>query len=243
MNAAKKLVTFVKKETVLCIAGLLAVVSMFIIHPSADYFGYIDYRVLALLFCFMAVVAGFRSVGLFEWLIKKMLCYVKNARQLELVLVLGCFFASMWITNDVALLTFVPFAVAVLQAAGLTENLIFVIVMQTIAANLGSMCTPIGNPQNLYLYSLSGSPVTAFLKLMFPVTAVSLGLLLVTSLCIPKREIKVRRRELFWNRERQTEKRQAGLYQTERCQVRKYRIKRKWSGKMQKMRKYGCVDI
>ena len=132
MNAAKKLVTFVKKETVLCIAGLLAVVSMFIIHPSADYFGYIDYRVLALLFCFMAVVAGFRSVGLFEWLIKKMLCYVKNARQLELVLVLGCFFASMWITNDVALLTFVPFAVAVLQAAGLTENLIFVIVMQTI---------------------------------------------------------------------------------------------------------------
>ena len=190
MNAAKKLVTFVKKETVLCIAGLLAVVSMFIIHPSADYFGYIDYRVLALLFCFMAVVAGFRSVGLFEWLIKKMLCYVKNARQLELVLVLGCFFASMWITNDVALLTFVPFAVAVLQAAGLTENLIFVIVMQTIAANLGSMCTPIGNPQNLYLYSLSGSPVTAFLKLMFPVTAVSLGLLLVTSLCIPKREIK-----------------------------------------------------
>ena len=168
MNAAKKLVTFVKKETVLCIAGLLAVVSMFIIHPSADYFGYIDYRVLALLFCFMAVVAGFRSVGLFEWLIKKMLCYVKNARQLELVLVLGCFFASMWITNDVALLTFVPFA-----------------------ANLGSMCTPIGNPQNLYLYSLSGSPVTAFLKLMFPVTAVSLGLLLVTSLCIPKREIKV----------------------------------------------------
>ena len=122
MNAAKKLVTFVKKETVLCIAGLLAVVSMFIIHPSADYFGYIDYRVLALLFCFMAVVAGFRSVGLFEWLIKKMLCYVKNARQLELVLVLGCFFASMWITNDVALLTFVPFAVAVLQAAGLTED-------------------------------------------------------------------------------------------------------------------------
>ena len=184
MNGVKTFVTFVKKETAFCIAGLLAVVSMFFTPPSADYFYYIDYRVLSLLFCFMAVVAGFRSVGLFEWLIKKMLCYVKNARQLELVLVLSCFFASMWITNDVALLTFVPFAVAVLQATGLSENLIFVIVMQTIAANLG-------NPQNLYLYSLSGSPVTAFLKLMFPVTAVSLGLLLVTSLCIPKREIKV----------------------------------------------------
>ena len=125
-----------KKKTAFCIAGLLAVVSMFFTPPSADYFYYIDYRVLSLLFCFMAVVAGFRSVGLFEWLIKKMLCYVKNARQLELVLVLSCFFASMWITNDVALLTFVPFAVAVLQATGLSENLIFVIVMQTIAANL-----------------------------------------------------------------------------------------------------------
>lgn len=191
MNGVKTFVTFVKKETAFCIAGLLAVVSMFFTPPSADYFYYIDYRVLSLLFCFMAVVAGFRSVGLFEWLIKKMLCYVKNARQLELVLVLSCFFASMWITNDVALLTFVPFAVAVLQATGLSENLIFVIVMQTIAANLGSMCTPIGNPQNLYLYSLSGSSVMQFLKLMLPVTAVSLGLLLLTSLCIPKKEIKV----------------------------------------------------
>ena len=91
MNGVKTFVTFVKKETAFCIAGLLAVVSMFFTPPSADYFYYIDYRVLSLLFCFMAVVAGFRSVGLFEWLIKKMLCYVKNARQLELVLVLGCF--------------------------------------------------------------------------------------------------------------------------------------------------------
>lgn len=253
MNAAKKLVTFVKKETVLCIAGLLAVVSMFIIHPSADCFGYIDYRVLALLFCFMAVVAGFRSVGLFEWLIKKMLCYVKNARQLELVLVLGCFFASMWITNDVALLTFVPFAVAVLQAAGLTENLIFVIVMQTIAANLGSMCTPIGNPQNLYLYSLSGGPVTAFLKLMFPVTAVSLGLLLVTSLCIPKREIKVQAERAILE-QRAAGRKAAGRAISDRKAADRGLSDRKMSGvevsdkeemvrENAKDEKYGCVDI
>lgn len=201
MNVVKTFAAFVKKETVFCIAALLAVVSMFFTHPSADYFYYVDYRVLALLFCFMAVVAGFRSVGLFEWVIEKMLCYVKNARQLELVLVLGCFFASMWITNDVALLTFVPFTIAVLGAVDLSENLIFVIVMQTIAANLGSMFTPIGNPQNLYLYSLSGSPVTAFLKLMFPVTAVSLGLLLLTSLCIPKKEIKVQAESGAWGQE------------------------------------------
>ena len=142
-------------------------------------------------------------------------------------MVLSCFFASMWITNDVALLTFVPFTVAVLQAAGLTENLIFVIVMQdTIAANLGSMCTPIGNPQNLYLYSLSGSPVTAFLTLMFPVTAVSLGLLLVTSLCIPKREIKVQaERAILEQGAADREKRQAGLYQTKGSRQRSVRQK------------------
>ena len=193
MNAAKKLVTFVKKETVLCIAGLLAVVSMFIIHPSADCFGYIDYRVLALLFCFMAVVAGFRSVGLFEWLIKKMLCYVKNARQLELVLVLGCFFASMWITNDVALLTFVPFACTILQKCHQERLIVTTFVLQTLAANLGSMLTPVGNPQNLYLYSVSGAGLGEFIGWMAPYTLVSgvLLLLVVFVLSAGKRRISL----------------------------------------------------
>ena len=193
MNAAKKLVTFVKKETVLCIAGLLAVVSMFIIHPSADCFGYIDYRVLALLFCFMAVVAGFRSVGLFEWLIKKMLCYVKNARQLELVLVLGCFFASMWITNDVALLTFVPFACTILQKCHQERLIVTTFVLQTLAANLGSMLTPVGNPQNLYLYSISGAGLGEFIGWMAPYTLVSgvLLLLVVFVLSAGKRRISL----------------------------------------------------
>ena len=193
IHMKEKMIVFVKKETVLCIAGLLAVVSMFIIHPSADYFGYIDYRVLALLFCFMAVVAGFRSVGLFEWLIKKMLCYVKNARQLELVLVLGCFFASMWITNDVALLTFVPFACTILQKCHQERLIVTTFVLQTLAANLGSMLTPVGNPQNLYLYSISGAGLGEFIGWMAPYTLVSgvLLLLVVFVLSAGKRRISL----------------------------------------------------
>lgn len=188
MNAVK---TFIKKEMVLCIASLLAVVSMFFTKPSADYFSYIDYRVLVLLFCFMTVISGFRSIGVFDMIIQKLMSYVKNARQLELVLVLSCFFTSMWITNDVALLTFVPFAIVVLQAVDLTENMIFVITMQTIAANLGSMCTPIGNPQNLYLYSLSGGSFMGFVWLMFPFTVVSLVLIVLTSLLVKPKKTKV----------------------------------------------------
>lgn len=85
----------------------------------------------------------------------------------------------MWITNDVALLTFVPFAILVLEAVGVRDKMIFVITMQTIAANLGSMCTPIGNPQNLYLYSLAGLSVTSFLRLMFPLSAASFLLIVL----------------------------------------------------------------
>lgn len=188
MNAVK---AFVRREVVFCIAGLLAAVSMFFTTPSADYFSYIDYRVLVLLFCFMTVISGFRSIGVFDCVICKLLLYVKNARQLELVLVLSCFFASMWITNDVALLTFVPFAIAVLQAVDLTENMIFIITMQTIAANLGSMCTPIGNPQNLYLYSLTDISFMGFIWHMFPVTLVSLILLVLSSLMVKPQKLKI----------------------------------------------------
>lgn len=174
----KRLLDFFKRESVLCIACLLAIVSMFIVLPDAEYIGYLDYRVLALLFCLMAIMEGFKQTGLFGKLAGALLKKVKDFRQLYLVLVLLCFFSSMWITNDVALLTFVPFAVLVLKLAGLQKAMIPVIVMQTIAANLGSMLTPVGNPQNLYLYSVSGMGLLAFIKVMAPLTIISLLLIL-----------------------------------------------------------------
>lgn len=176
---SKKISAFFKKETVLCIAAVLAVLSTFLVPPSMEYIDYIDFRVLALLFCLMLVVAGLQSIGLFRFLGVRLLSGIKNTRQLCLILVLLCFFSGMLITNDVALITFVPFAVMILTMAEQTQLLIPVVVLQTIAANLGSMLTPIGNPQNLYLYSVFSVPIGAFLRCMLPLTLLSLCLLLV----------------------------------------------------------------
>lgn len=151
-----KVKDFFKKETVCCIAFLLAVVSMFFIPPSVNYFSYIDFRVLALLFSLMAVVRGFSSIGVFTRLGTLLLHKVHSLRTLAALFVFLCFFFSMLITNDVALITFVPFTILVLSMADQRQALIPVIVLETIAANLGSMLTPLGNPQNLYLYTISG---------------------------------------------------------------------------------------
>ena len=135
-------IRFFKKETVLCVAGILAFISAFFVHPSAAYIGYIDFRVLSLLFCLMLVVAGFQSIGLFHFLGSALLTKVRTTRQLILVLSLLCFFSSMFITNDVSLLTFVPFGIMILTMTGQQKLLISTIVLQTIGANLGSMFTP-----------------------------------------------------------------------------------------------------
>ena len=169
----KTLIAYFKKETVLCIAAVLAIASMFLIHPDSQYAGYLDYRVLALLFSLMTIMEGFKQTGFFSQVAQALLSRVRTFRQLYLVLVLLCFFCSMWITNDVALLTFVPFTILVLELAGLQNEMIPVIVLQTIAANLGSMMTPVGNPQNLYLYSISGMGMGTFLSIMGPLTLVS----------------------------------------------------------------------
>ena len=151
----RKMLEFMKKETVLCVALMLAVFSMFLVPPDGIYPEYIDFRTLAILFCLMCVMAGLQKIGVFSWSAQKLLKRVKSCSGLVLTLVLLCFFFSMLITNDVALITFVPFAFIVLRMLGtkMENRLILpVVVLQTIAANLGSMLTPIGNPQNLYLY-------------------------------------------------------------------------------------------
>lgn len=173
----KRIALFLKKETVLTIAMLLALGSMAAVPPDAQYTAYIDYQVLTMLFCLMIVVAGFQSMGLFAYLGGKLIRKTTGCRELSMALVFLCFFSSMVITNDVALLTFVPFAVLILQMTGQEERMIPVIVMQTIAANTGSMFTPIGNPQNLYLYSMTGMGMGEFLATMAPLTATAFCLL------------------------------------------------------------------
>lgn len=175
-----------QKETVCCIAFLLAVISIFFVSPSKNYISYIDFRVLALLFCLMAVVRGFSSIGVFTRLGTMLLTHVHSLRMLSALFIFLCFFFSMLITNDVALITFVPFTILVLSMAEQKKFLIPFIVLETIAANLGSMLTPLGNPQNLYLYTISGLSIGAFVRIMLPYSFVSAILLLIFILFLPK---------------------------------------------------------
>lgn len=175
-----------QKETVCCIAFLLAVISMCFVVPSKNYISYIDFRVLALLFCLMAVVRGFSSIGVFTRLGTLLLTHVHSLRMLSALFIFLCFFFSMLITNDVSLITFVPFTILVLSMAEQKKFLIPVIVLETIAANLGSMLTPLGNPQNLYLYTISGLSIGAFVRIMLPYSFVSAILLLIFILFLPK---------------------------------------------------------
>lgn len=171
---------FIKNETVLSIAAVLALVSSFFIKPDIQYLNYIDFRTLVLLFCLMTVMAGLQKLGLFSFMAENLLKRIHSTKSLIFILVMLCFFFSMLITNDVALITFVPFTFTVLDKLDSSiknKTMIPVVAMQTVAANLGSMLTPIGNPQNLYLHGISGLSVGKFMLLMLPYTVISFVLL------------------------------------------------------------------
>lgn len=188
MTIKEKLVHFIKQETVLVVATVLAIVSAFFVPPSEVYFEYIDWRVLGILLSLMIIMAGLQKTGLFDTIGGKLLGKTGNTRQLAFILVFLCFFFSMLITNDVALFTFVPFAIIMLKKCKKEKLLIPVLVLQTIAANLGSMLTPIGNPQNLYLYNLSGMGMGEFMGVMLPYTIISGVLLCIAILICCKKE-------------------------------------------------------
>lgn len=167
-----------KNETVFCISFILAVGSMFFVYPDQMYLKYPDYRTIALLFCLMIIVAGFQSLGIFAMLGQALLKGAGSMRKLSTVMIALCFFSSMIITNDVALITFVPFTILVFRMSGGAGRLMKLIVLETIAANLGSMATPIGNPQNLYLYSVSDLTAAEFAQAVLPYAGLSFIMLM-----------------------------------------------------------------
>lgn len=172
-----------KKDPVLAVSLVLAVVSAFLVRPSAAYLGYIDWRVLALLAALMLAVAALGQAGLFDAVTAALLRRMRDTRRLAAVLVGVCFFAAMLMTNDV------PLTLMLTAQTGTERFNIPIIALQTVAANLGSAMTPLGNPQNLYLYSLSGMGLGEFLRLMAPVTGLSLVLLSAAVLCLPCRPL------------------------------------------------------
>ncbi len=177
-----------KPDTVLTIAWILAIISAFFVHPGKAYLGYIDFRSLGILWGLMVIIQGFKENSVFDRIAGFLLSKVTKSWQLAAVLIFMCFLGSMLITNDVALITFVPFALMILSGCGREDMIIPTVVLQTVAANLGSMLTPIGNPQNLYLYGLTGMGLGSFILTMLPFTLISALLLALGLFLIPDRE-------------------------------------------------------
>ena len=187
----RRVAALTRREPVLAIAWLLALLTTLLVPPDAAYLDYVDFRTLGLLFCLMAVMAGLQGLGVFRWAGRRLLSRTATTRQLEAALVFFPFFFSMAATNDVALITFVPFALEVLAQAGEERRIVPVVALQTVAANLGSMATPIGNPQNLYLYAHFQIPLPDFFAVTLPLALAS-GLLLALCLrLLPSRPLSL----------------------------------------------------
>jgi len=176
------LVRVIKKNVVMFVALLAALVTMFVIPPDREYLGYFDFKTLTCLFCVLATVCALKNIQFFYILAKKIVQLFKNARMAVLALVYITFIGSMLIANDMALLTFLPLGFLVLDTTGKRKYMAFTYIMQNIAANLGGMLTPFGNPQNLYIYSTYQIPTLEFMGIMAPPFVISV--LLITLCCL-----------------------------------------------------------
>ena len=178
----KAIFGFIKSNVVLVIAAALAVVTSIIVPPDAEYIGYFDFKTLTCLFCTLAVICALKNIGFFTFLAKKIVTATGNLRIAVLALVYITFIGSMLIANDMALLTFLPLGFFVLDSTGQRKYMAFTFIMQNIAANLGGMLTPFGNPQNLYLFSKFSIPTGQFMLTMLPPFLIAIAL--ITASCL-----------------------------------------------------------
>lgn len=185
-NIKNKAAAFFRAQPVLVIAFTAALATVFIVPPDAEYKGYCSRTVLIQLFSLMLAVSGFRSIGVFDRATSFILQKTGSIRSLGRVLVLICFFTSMLVTNDVALLTFVPLTIMIFGKTRDEKSRIMTIVLETAAANMGSMLTPIGNPQNLFIYDKYNMSVSDFITATLPSGAVSLACLMGLCFLLPK---------------------------------------------------------
>ncbi len=177
-----KLTSFCKKNVVMLIALLVAIITAFIIPLDKGYLNYFDFKTLTCLFCVLAVVCALKNVRFFYMLAHSIVKLFKNARASVLALVYVTFIGSMLIANDMALLTFLPLGYIVLTTTGKQKYMAFTFIMQNVSANLGGMLTPFGNPQNLYLYTKFSIPTLEFMGIM--AIPFALSILLITLCCL-----------------------------------------------------------
>ncbi len=182
VHIARNATGFLKKNVVMVVAMVAAIITMFFVPPDQEYLGYFDVKTLTCLFCVLAVVCAMKNIHLFYILAKKIVRLFRNARLSILALVYITFIGSMLIANDMALLTFLPLGLFVLNTTGKNKYMAFTFIMQNIAANLGGMLTPFGNPQNLYLYTRFEIPTMEFMGIMAPLFV--LAVTLITLCCV-----------------------------------------------------------
>lgn len=180
---------FFKDEIILSISLILAIISCFFVHPSANYLDYINWDTIILLLAIMIIVEVLKNLAVFEILVRKLLVRISNARELVLILVFACFFSSIFITNDVSLIIFVPFSILALRKVDRTDLTIFAVSLQTIAANVGCMVLPIGAPHNIVMYTVSKIPFVSFFLLLLPYVIISVLFLAICLFFIPKDSI------------------------------------------------------
>jgi Na+/H+ antiporter NhaD/arsenite permease-like protein len=174
-------IEFLKKECVLVIAVTLAILSSFISIPKMSY---IDFKVLILLFNLMVVVAAFKELKVLDSIAIRLLKKCNTYTSISLALVFITFISSMIVTNDVALITFVPLSIVIAKKANI--NVLKIVIFQTLAANLGSSFTPMGNPQNLFIYSFYNLNPIDFFKITLPIVILAV-LFLVLLVCKDKK--------------------------------------------------------
>ena len=179
---------YLKKNIVLCIAFLAAALTTAAVPVDKAYLGYFDWRTLTCLFCVLAVVCALKNISFFYLLASAIVRRFRNARLSVLVLVYITFIGSMLIANDMALLTFLPLGYFVLHTTGKEKYMAFTFIMQNIAANLGGMLTPFGNPQNLYLYSKFAIPNAEFMAIMAPPFILAIAMITLCCLVFVKPE-------------------------------------------------------
>ena len=186
-----KIYDFFKDETVFSISLILAVLSCFFVQPSLNYLNYINWDTIVLLLVIMIIVEILKNLAIFEVLVRKLLMKVANTRVLVLVLVFICFFSSIFITNDVSLIIFVPFTILALKKVNRLDLTIFTVSLQTIAANVGCMVLPIGAPHNIVMYTVSKISFDSFFLLLLPYIMVSVVFMAVLMLLIPNDAIEL----------------------------------------------------
>lgn len=191
MLKSNKIKEFIKSEFVLIIATILALVSVIFVPPDKEYLGYFDVKTLSVLFLMMLIIAALKNMRVFVFLAETIIKKLKNTRRIVFALTFITFTASMILANDMALLTFLPLTLTVFRTAKKEKYIPITIVLQNIAANLGGMILPFGNPQSLYLYNFFNISPTEFVKIMLMPFLVSTAMILIFLVFTHKEEVSL----------------------------------------------------